>query len=379
MIPSARIIEKHETLMHNDQMDVFCVIMAGGVGSRFWPMSRSSKPKQFIDIYGTGKSLLQQTFDRALRFCSPRNIYIVTSQAYRDQVIEHLPGIPEEQVLLEPMRRNTAPCIAFANQVIALRNPNAVVVVMPSDHLILDEDGFFTTINRSLRFVDKNDALLTIGIKPSRPETGYGYIQVDERVEKNGPNLYRVKSFTEKPNLEMAKVFISSGEFYWNSGVFIWSLSAITRAFAQHLPEVHSLFCDAAHLFNTPSQDDAVQNIYSDCRNISIDYGIMEKASNVFVVCAEFGWSDLGTWGSLYLNSPKDSQSNAVSGSNVMTYNVRNSLINVPNNKLVVVQGVDDVILVESDGILLLCRRDSEQELKAILNDVLLEKGEQFI
>jgi mannose-1-phosphate guanylyltransferase len=358
---------------------VYCVIMAGGIGSRFWPMSRNSRPKQFIDVFGTGQSLLQQTFSRVTKFCPPENIFVVTSEAYRNQVLEHIPSINPSQVLLEPMRRNTAPCVAFANHIIAKRNPNALIVVAPSDHLILDEQGFVNTIHRALAFASANNALLTIGIKPSRPETGYGYIQINSKVDADDENLFGVKTFTEKPNLELAKVFLESGEFFWNSGVFIWSLTSISGAFDKYLPEVQALFREGDSHFGTPTQDQAVASIYAQCKNISIDYGIMEKADNVHVLCSEFGWSDLGTWGSLYLNASKDEKGNATMGSNAMTYGVTNSLIHAPKDKLIVVQGIDDIILVDTDNVLLICRKDNEQEVKAILNDVLIEKGDKFI
>jgi mannose-1-phosphate guanylyltransferase len=353
--------------------------MAGGIGSRFWPLSRSSKPKQFLDILGTGKSLIQQTYQRVTRFCKPENVLVVTGTAYRDLVLEHLPEIGPNQVLLEPMRRNTAPCIAYANQVIYKRNPNAIVVVAPSDHLILEPDKFETTILSAVDFTSHQNALLTIGIKPSRPETGYGYIQICDKADKKIPNLYKVKTFTEKPNLDLAKIFIDSGEFYWNSGIFIWSVKAINEAFEKHLPEIQSQFLGITDMLDTPEQASGIQNIYSECKNISIDYGILEKSDNVFVICSEFGWSDLGTWGSMYQNFNKDNAQNAILGNNVMTYDVTGSIINVPSNKLVVLQGLKDYIVAESDNILLICKKESEQDIKRFQNDVLLEKGDKFI
>ncbi|HOP03115.1 MAG TPA: mannose-1-phosphate guanylyltransferase [Tenuifilaceae bacterium] len=362
-----------------EKNNVYCVIMAGGVGSRFWPLSRQAMPKQFLDILGTGSSLLQQTFSRATNFCPPENVYIVTGTQYKDLVLAQIPSISSEQIILEPMRRNTAPCIAFANEKIRKRNPNALVVVAPSDHLILDQASFIRTIETSLSFAQAHEALITIGIKPSRPETGYGYIQVKKQVEKNIPNLFKVKTFTEKPSLEMAELFLETGEFYWNSGVFVWSLSAISSAFTKYLPEVSNLFSESSKHYNTQNEAQIVYDIYSECKNISIDYGIMEKADNVYVICSEFGWSDLGTWGSLYLNSAKDAHGNTVSGSNVMHYDVSNSLINFPNDKLVVVQGLSDYILVERDNILLICKKENEQEIKQYLNNVIIEKGDRFI
>jgi mannose-1-phosphate guanylyltransferase len=361
-----------------ESKDIYCIIMAGGIGSRFWPLSRTSKPKQFIDILGTGKTLLQQTFIRMNRICPSENITIVTSQIYKEIVLEQLPGISEDQVILEPMRRNTAPCISFANYKIKQKNPNAVVIVAPSDHLILNEEKFVETINNALGFASQNDALLTLGIKPSRPETGYGYIQVGAIADKHNTNLKKVKTFTEKPNLELAKVFIDSGEFYWNSGLFIWSLKSIIKAFEKNLPEVDSLFKDISPRFGTSDENAAVERAYSECRNISIDYGIMEKASNVYVICSEFGWSDLGTWGSLYTHSNKDNKLNAVNGKNVMLYDSKKSLVNVPDNKLVILQGLEDYIVVESDDILLICKMKDEQEIKKFVSNVLMEKGEKY-
>jgi len=361
-----------------DNKDVHCVIMAGGIGSRFWPLSRIIKPKQFIDILGTGSTLLQQTFSRMSRICPPENIIIVTSQIYKNIVLEQLPKISPDQVILEPMRRNTAPCISFANYKIKQKTPNAVVIVAPSDHLILNEDNFVETINSAIGYAAQNDALLTLGVKPSRPETGYGYIQVGTSVDKHNHNLKKVKTFTEKPNLEMAKVFVESGEFYWNSGLFIWSLNSIINAFEKHLPEVNSLFKDISPKFGTQDEKQLVERAYSECRNISIDYGIMEKAENVYVICSAFGWSDLGTWGSLYSHSNKDANQNAINGKNVMVYDSKNTLVNVPDKKLVILQGLEDYIVVESDDILLICKMKEEQEIKRFVSDVLIEKGEKY-
>ncbi len=360
--------------------DVYCVIMAGGIGSRFWPLSRSSKPKQFIDILGTGSSLIQQTYNRLTRFCKPENILVVTGSKYFDLVKEHLPAIKDSQILLEPMRKNTAPCIAYANQIIYKRNPNAIVVVAPSDHLILEQEKFGLTVNSAIDFATNHDALVTIGLKPSRPETGYGYIQISKRPNKSNQNLYKVKTFTEKPNLELAKVFVESGEFFWNSGIFIWSIKSINRAFEQHLPDIQTPFKELIGELDISSDNQrAIENIYSDCKNISIDYGILEKADNVFVICSEFGWSDLGTWGSMYQNSTKDNNQNSILSNNVITYDVSGSIINVPNNKLVVIQGLKDYIVAESDNILLICKKENEQDIKQFQNDVLLEKGSKFI
>jgi mannose-1-phosphate guanylyltransferase len=359
--------------------NIYCVIMAGGIGSRFWPLSRANKPKQFLDILGTGSSLINQTYKRITRFCKPENVIVVTGQNYKNLVLEHLPDINADQVLLEPMRRNTAPCIAYANQVILKRNPNAIVVVAPSDHLILDQEQFVSVIYSAINFAAKEQALLTIGIKPTRPETGYGYIQTSNPVSGESENLFKVKTFTEKPNLEMARIFIESGEFFWNSGIFIWSAQTINKAFITYLPEIQQLFQGIQINIGTKEQDESVMGVYADCKSISIDYGILEKADNVYVICSEFGWSDLGTWGSLYQNTEKDSRGNAIAGSNVLAYNVTNSIINVPSEKIVVVQGLDNFIIAESNGIILICKRGEEQEIKRFQNDVLLEKGDKYL
>lgn len=353
--------------------DIYCIIMAGGIGSRFWPLSRTSKPKQFIDILGTGKSLLQQTFERMVNICPKENILIVTSSAYDKLVHEQIPGLNENQVLLEPLRRNTAPCIAYATYKIKKQNPEAVVIVAPSDHLILNEQVFNETIIQAANFASNSDALITLGITPSRPETGYGYIQIGKPV-KETPSLFKVKTFTEKPNLELAKKFMESGEFFWNSGLFVWSISSITKAFEKYLPEVNSLFEELLPIYNTEKEEEAISNTYAECRNISIDYGIMEKADNVYVFCAEFGWSDLGTWGSLYTHLPHDSNGNAAVAKDLMLYETKNSIFNIPQSKLAVVQGLEDYIVVDTEDVLLICRKQDEQNIKNYVNEILINK-----
>ncbi|QKG78857.1 mannose-1-phosphate guanylyltransferase [Tenuifilum thalassicum] len=353
--------------------DIYCIIMAGGIGSRFWPLSRTSKPKQFIDILGTGKSLLQQTFERMVNICPKENILIVTSSAYDKLVHEQIPGLNENQVLLEPLRRNTAPCIAYATYKIKKQNPEAVVIVAPSDHLILNEQIFNETIIQAANFASNSDALITLGITPSRPETGYGYIQIGKPV-KETPSLFKVKTFTEKPNLELAKKFMESGEFFWNSGLFVWSISSITKAFEKYLPEVNSLFEELLPIYNTEKEEEAISNTYAECRNISVDYGIMEKADNVYVFCAEFGWSDLGTWGSLYTHLPHDSNGNAAVAKDLMLYETKNSIFNIPQSKLAVVQGLEDYIVVDTEDVLLICRKQDEQNIKNYVNEILINK-----
>jgi len=340
----------------------FCIIMAGGVGSRFWPLSRTSYPKQFIDILGTGQSLIQQTYNRFKSLVPTQNFLVVTNAAYKDLVLEQLPELKSEQVLLEPFMRNTAPCIAYANKKIALQNPDAKIIVSPADHLVLDVPEFHSIIKRGLAFVAQKESLLTLGINPSRPDTGYGYIQKEEN--EISEELFKVKRFTEKPDLEKAKFFVESGEFFWNSGIFLWSLESINNAFEKYLPEINHLFEKGKTNFNSPKETDAIQEIYTNCENISIDYGVMEKADNVYVLAADFGWSDLGTWGSLYANSKKDENNNAVMGENVFLNETQNCIINVPSKKIVIAQGLEDYILVESEDMLLICKKEEEQRIK---------------
>lgn len=358
----------------------YCIIMAGGIGARFWPMSRTNTPKQFIDILGDGSTLIQKTFGRFKKICPAQNIFIVTNEIYKDIVKEQLPEVTDEQLVLEPARRNTAPCIAYANFKIKQKNPNAVVVVAPSDHLILNEDVFIDVIDKGLAAVAQNDCLMTIGITPSHPNTGYGYIQFDE--DKNMPenkHIYDVKMFTEKPTLEIAKQFVESGEFLWNAGIFMWSLKSIFNAFEQYLPEVNDLFRQGEGLYNTPNEISFIKQIYQVCKNISIDYGIMEKAQNVKVYAADFGWSDLGTWGSLYELHEKDENANAIVGKKVMTYNTKNCIVNMPKNKVVVIQGLEDYIVVENDDVLLICKKEDEQQIRQYVTDVQVEFGNKYV
>ena len=358
----------------------FCIIMAGGIGSRFWPMSKSSMPKQFLDILGTGRTFIQMTFDRFRRVCPVENFYIVTSVDYKDLVLDQLPELSEEQVLLEPLRRNTAPCVAYASYKIKEINPEANIIVAPSDHLILKVDEFIREIEKGIDFAANNDVLVTLGITPNRPETGYGYIQIDGKSEyKDIDNMYKVKTFTEKPDLEMAKIFVSSGEFFWNSGIFIWSLKSIISAFDRYLADVSDLFKKCENLYGTSDEKHFINKTYSECQNISIDYGIMEKADNVHVLCADFGWSDLGTWGSLYENSDKDENNNSIKGDSVFTYQTENCIVKMPKDKLTVLHGLDGYIVVESDNTLLVCRKEDEQQIRQFVSDVKMVKGDEFV
>lgn len=353
--------------------------MAGGIGSRFWPMSRNSFPKQFLDILGTGKTLIQQTYDRFLSVCPKENIFIVTNESYVEHVFDQLPEIGKNQVMAEPLRRNTAPCVAYAAFKIADMNPNANLIVAPSDHVIQDEKHFHDAILKGLAFTANSDSLLTIGIQPSRPDTGYGYIQFQEDERKEDYKISRVKTFTEKPNLEMAKFFLKSGEFVWNAGIFLWRADAILSAFKSHLPDMYTLFEEGKGLYNTTAETEFIKRTYEQCTNISIDYGIMEKAKNVYVLSAEFGWSDLGTWKSLYEQLPHDTGGNAVVGPHVLTDKTSNCIINVPKDKLAVIQGLENFIVVYADDVLLICPKDDEQQVRNLVNDVKLKKGEKYI
>ncbi|MBR8535047.1 mannose-1-phosphate guanylyltransferase [Carboxylicivirga sediminis] len=352
--------------------DTYCVIMAGGVGRRFWPLSTTQTPKQFLDILGTGKSLLQQTFERFKPLCPIENILVVTNLDYKQMVLEQLPELKAEQVLAEPMRRNTAPCVALANAVIKKKNPDAKVVVTPSDHLIMNEELFRTNITNGLQFVEEKNVLLTLGLKPNRPETAYGYVQVGSA--KGLPDGFnRVKTFTEKPNLEMARILVESGEFFWNSGIFIWSLGSIENAFHKHLREVAVLFDTFYPYIGTEQEEKALFDTYVDCRNISIDYGVMEKASNVYVQIVDFGWSDLGTWTSLHENSAQNSANNAVLSGKVLLYDTKDSIVHLPKGKVGVIQGLEGYIIVQSDSSLLICPKENEQQIRQFTTDLKTE------
>jgi mannose-1-phosphate guanylyltransferase len=340
--------------------------MAGGVGSRFWPFSRTNRPKQFLDFFGTGRSLLQLTYDRFRKIIPAENILVVSNVIYKDTILEQLPELNENQVLLEPHRRNTAPCIAYAMNRIKAITDKANIIVAPSDHLILKENEFIDVLKEGLEFVENNDSLLTIGIKPSRPETGYGYIQIND----GEGNLRKVKTFTEKPNAELAKVFFETGEFYWNSGIFLWSLSTIDNAFERLLPDVASKFSAGKNLFNTQDEQNFINEIYPTCINISIDYGVMEKADNVYVLCADIGWTDLGTWGSLYEMSNKDENQNVALKCKTVFYESTDNIVALPQDKLAVIEGLSGYLIAESDNVLLICKKDEEARIRQFVNDV---------
>ena len=346
--------------------DNFCVIMGGGIGSRFWPFSRKTLPKQFLDFFGTGRSLLQQTFDRFNKVIPTENILIVTNDLYADLVKEQLPELNPEQILLEPTRRNTAPCIAWAAYHIRALNPNANIVVAPSDHLILKEGEFLDAIEKGLTFVSQSEKLLTLGIKPNRPETGYGYIQIAEQA---GDNFYKVKTFTEKPELELAKVFVESGEFYWNSGLFMWNVNSVIKAVEALLPELASKLIPGKDVYGTPAEKAFIDENFPACPNVSVDFGIMEKADNVYVSLGDFGWSDLGTWGSLYDLSPKDKEGNVTLKCESLMYNSKENIVVLPQNKLAVIDGLEGYLIAESDNVLLICKKDEEHSIRKYVND----------
>jgi mannose-1-phosphate guanylyltransferase len=357
----------------------YVIIMAGGVGSRFWPLSRKVKPKQFLDIMGTGESLIQQTFRRFKTTCPEGNIYVVTSEEHKNLVLEQL-KINPDNVLAEPFRRNTAPCLAYGTFRILKENPDAVITVTPADHLIVKEDKFSKVIQECMEFVKDNDALLTLGIKPDRPETGYGYIQADrKKAVKGKENLLKVKTFTEKPDIDLARKFIESGDFYWNSGIFIWNIRSIVAAFEKYLPDMFAAFDEGKKLFGTTREKSFIRGTYTECKSISIDYGIMEKADNVYVMCTDIGWSDLGTWSSLYEHSEVDKKGNSIVSGNVFSYDNKGNIFNISAGKVAVIQGLKDYIVVESDDVLLIVKKEEEQNIKNYLEDVKKETKEKYL
>lgn len=353
--------------------------MAGGIGSRFWPMSRAAKPKQFLDVLGLGRTLLQQTYDRFLALCPPENILVVTSANYRDLVKEQLPAMKDEQVILEPMRRNTAPCVAYANERILKNDPDAVIVVAPSDHLVMKEAEFHDTIRLALKQAASGDHLVTLGIVPTRPDTGYGYIQFQEAAGAAHPRVKKVKTFTEKPDHATAQRFIESGDFLWNSGIFIWSVKSIRNAFKEHLPEMAAQFAAGADEYGTAREAVFIERTYGACENVSIDYGVMEKANNVFTVMSDFGWSDLGTWGSLFTHLPKDARGNAVVGDNIKLHDSERNVVRSDDGRLVVLQGLEDFIVVNTPDVLVVCRQHDEQKIKQFVNEATAESGEKYV
>jgi mannose-1-phosphate guanylyltransferase len=355
----------------------YVAIMAGGIGSRFWPVSRVDLPKQFLDILNTGRTLIQSTFDRFSQFIAVENIYIVTSYQYKDIVATQLPLLPNENIVCEPSRKNTAPCVAYISYKLQQLNPESNLICAPADHLILDDTAFIKTSIEALEFTEKNNALLTLGIKPFQPNTGYGYIQYEQ--ESVSDNIYKVKTFTEKPDLELAKTFIASGDFLWNAGIFVWQTKNIISAFEKYLPEIHELFDGAKKAMNSELEKEAIDIIYPLCVNISIDYGILEKADNVYVIPSSFGWSDLGTWGSAYENLEKDNEENAVAGNNVILFDSSKNIVHTTADKLILLQGLHDFIIVDTADALLVCKKENEQNIKEYLSEIKRYKGEKYL
>ncbi|RTL57456.1 MAG: mannose-1-phosphate guanylyltransferase [Sphingobacteriales bacterium] len=355
----------------------FVAIMAGGIGSRFWPMSRQNFPKQFLDILGTGKTLVQDTYARFANFIPGENIYIVTSAEYKEIVKKQIPQLAEENILCEPSRKNTAPCIAYIAYKLQQKHPKGNLICAPADHLITDTTAFTKVCLEALNFVSKHNALITLGIKPSYPNTGYGYIQHEQYPVSD--NVYKVKTFTEKPNLELAQTFIASGDFLWNAGIFVWQVQNIIKAFEKYLPEMAEVFTAEKNLFNTAEEKEAIERVYPQCTNISIDFGVMEKADNVYIIPSSFGWSDLGTWNSAFENMPKDYFDNAVSGNHVIVFDSNKNMIHAEKNKLVLLQGLEDFIIVDTKDVLLICKKDKEQEIKEYVAEVKRNKGEKYL
>jgi len=348
--------------------------MAGGIGSRFWPMSTTEKPKQFLDVLGVGKSLLRQTYERLLPICPAENILVVTNESYKELVAKDIPEMLEDHILCEPMRRNTAPCIAFASYKIKAKNPDATIVVCPSDHLVLKEDSFVEIMNLAIDQARNNNSLVTLGIKPHRPDTGYGYIQFKEENTHPDDRVKKVKTFTEKPSLEIAEQFLESGDFYWNSGIFIFNLETIVNSFEQHLHDVHTLFSEGLENFYTENEANFILDTFQKCPNISIDYGIMEKSKSVDVVLADFGWSDLGTWGSLNEQLKKDEEGNAVVGKKVNLHDSKNCTIHIQGNQTAIIQGLDSYIVVFANNTLLITKKSKEQDIKGFVNQLKMKK-----
>jgi len=353
----------------------YCVIMAGGIGSRFWPLSTQKFPKQFQDILGTGRTMIQQTYDRISQIIPKENIYVITNQEYIGLTQSQLPEIPQENIVGEPMMKNTAACNIYMLNKIQQKNADANLIILPADHLILKENIFLEKVNLALELASKNDYLVTLGIKPTRPDTGYGYIQF---IEKKDKNYFKVKTFTEKPNLEIAQSFLESGDFLWNAGIFIWNVKSISAAFEKFLPEMNKHFVTCE--YNSDREKECIETIYPKVNKISIDNGILEKAQNVYVIPAELGWSDLGTWTSVYENAEKDDNNNSVNTKHVLTYNSKGNVIRIRNNKALIVDGLKNYIIVDTDKALLVCPRNHDQKIKDYVNDLKnLKKGDRYM
>lgn len=349
--------------------------MAGGIGSRFWPMSTQKFPKQFHDILGTGRTMIQQTFDRIKQAVPIENIFVITNTEYAELSHQQLPELPIENIVGEPMMKNTAACNIYMVNKIADLNPDANVIVLPADHLILKENAFLEKVNQAFDFASKNDVLITLGITPTRPDTGYGYIQFSE---KQDSDFYKVKTFTEKPNLEIAKSFIETGDFLWNAGIFIWNVKSIQKAFAEYLPEMTQEFVSCE--YNSDREIICIETIYPKVEKISIDNGILEKAKNVYVIPADLGWSDLGTWTSVYENSEKNEDNNSIDSKTVLTYNSKNNVVRIKKGKAAIIDGLEDYIVVDTEKALLICPRDNDQLIKNYVLDLKnFKKGEKYM
>ena len=346
------------------------VIMAGGVGSRFWPMSTTEKPKQFIDVLGVGRTLIQLTYDRFEGICPAENVWVVTNAKYKDIVSEQLPDLPQSNILCEPCRRNTAPCIAYVSWRIKAGDPKANIVVTPSDHIVTDTAEFRRVITQCLSFTANSDAVVTLGMKPTRPETGYGYIQADLSYSSpRNKEIYRVDSFKEKPDIETAERYLKSKSYYWNAGIFIWSVSTIVNALRVYQPQLNAIFERLLPIYGTPQEQEEIDRHFPECESISIDYAVMEKAEEIFVCPADFGWSDLGTWGSLLTQTHHDVYGNTIIGSNVSVFETGNCIIHTLGEKKVIVQGLDGYIVAENDGSLLVCKLSEEQRIRSFIEE----------
>jgi mannose-1-phosphate guanylyltransferase len=368
----------------------YAVIMAGGIGSRFWPLSTKDMPKQFLDILGIGQTLLQITFERFKQVVPSENIFVITHEQYESIILKQLPEITSNQIIKEPQVMNTAPCVAFASNKILAINPNATMIFAPSDHLIIKENAFFDVVDKGLKFAENKDVLITIGIKPNRPDTGYGYIQYVDHIKNADTNksnvkfedyTFEVKTFTEKPDLELAKTFVESGDFLWNAGIFIWNANSILKAFDKLQPEMSQIFKNGKKIYNTPEEESFIKKVYPTCKSISIDYAIMEKADNVFVIPGDLGWSDLGTWKSLFeIRDKSATGKNVIHGQNILEFNTSNSLLlNQETEKLVVVNDADNLLIVNTKDVLLVCNLDKEQEVKMIVNEVRNKFKDKYI
>lgn len=350
--------------------------MAGGIGSRFWPGSRVTRPKQFLDILGIGKSLIRLTFERFLPLCPPENIFIVTNKIYKDLVKEHLPELTDNQILCEPSRNNTAPCVAYTAFKLLNINSKANFVIAPSDHIILNEAEFIQTLQKALDFTAKQEALVTLGIQPINPNTGYGYINYDK---DSATGIHKVLQFTEKPNLERAKQFLASGNYLWNAGIFVSSVAAMLNAFQQYAPTIHEILGAGTTQYNTAEEQAFIDKAYPTTPSISIDYAIMEKAQNVYTIPSHFGWSDLGTWGALYHEMPKDAHNNVINAEHTLINDTTNSLIRIANNKLAVIKGLDDYIIIDEKDVLLIYPKSKEQEIKQVTKQLKARGNSQFL